>query len=152
MTVLRHVLFRAATTLALALGLSGCKAGPKAIRYGQDECAGCRMTLVDQHHGAELVTAKGKVFKFDDLACLLAFQRRDSGRLGSDAQLVVIDFNRPNTFLPVGQAIFLHHDRLRTPMGGGFAAFANATELEAARRLLGGGGQILRWSDVERTP
>lgn len=152
MTARRHALFRAAVTLALALGLTGCKAGPKAIRYGQDECAGCKMTLVDQHHGAEIVTARGRIFKFDDLACLLAFRRRDSGRLGSDARLVVIDFNRPNTFVPVGQAFFLHHDRLRTPMGGGFAAFSNETERETARGLLGGGGRILRWSDVERTP
>ncbi len=152
MTIHRHTLSRAAATLALTLGLAGCDAGPKVIRYGQDECAECKMTLVDQHYGAELVTAKGKVFKFDDITCLLAFQGRDTVRLGSTAQLVVIDFNRPNTFLPAGQAVFLHHDQLRTPMGGGLAAFSNETELEAARTQLGGGGRILRWPDVVRIP
>lgn len=152
MTGRRHALAHAAATLALALGLAGCDTGPKAIRYGQDECAECRMTLVDRHYGAELITTKGKVFKFDDLSCLLAFQRRDAGRFGSAAQLVVIDFNRPNTFLPVAQTIFLHHNQLRTPMGSGVAAFANETELEAVRGRLGGGGRILRWPDVLATP
>jgi copper chaperone NosL len=151
MTDPRHSFPRAVATLTLLI-LAGCDAEPKAIRYGQDECAECRMTLVDRHYGVELITKKGKVFKFDDLTCLLTFQRRDPGRSGSAAQLVVIDFNRPNTFLGAAQAVFLYHNQLHTPMGSGLAAFANATELEAARGLLGGGGRILRWPEVLATP
>lgn len=150
MTGHRQFLSRVAAPLALVLGLAGCGAGPKPIRYGQDECAGCKMTLVDQHYGAELVTAKGKVFKFDDLSCLLAFQQRPGS--APEARVVIIDFNRPNVFLPAGRAVFLLHDRLRTPMGSGLAAFSNETELAAVRSQLGDGGRILRWPDVERTP
>jgi len=150
MRVRRHLHSHAAIALAVCLGMAGCDAGPQAIRYGQDECAQCKMTLVDRHYGAELITEKGKVFKFDDINCLLGFVQRDAG--ASDAQLFVIDFDRPGTFLPVAQAVFLQHDRLRTPMGSELAAFANETGLEAARNQLDGGGRILRWHEVLASP
>ena len=152
MTTRRHAVLCAAAALGLVLAVTGCEAGPKAIRYGRDECVECKMTLVDRHYGAELITAKGKVLKFDDLRCLFAFQRRATGQPGPAAQLVVIEFNRPNTFLPVEQAFFLRHDRLHTPMGSGLAAFSSEAELEAVRGQLGGGGRILRWPDVVATP
>jgi copper chaperone NosL len=152
MTPPRPALARAALALALALGMAACSRGPKAIRYGQDECAECKMTLVDRHYGAELITAKGKVHTFDDLNCLLTFQRRDATNPGSAASLVVIAFNRSGVFLPVEQAFFLRHDRLHTPMGSGLAAFATAAELETARTELGGGGQVIRWPDFAKSP
>ncbi len=152
MTPPRHVLLRAAAPLALTLFLAGCDAGPKSIRYGQDECAECKMTLVDQHYGAELITPKGKILKFDDLGCLRTYQQRAPKAPGVVPRLVVIEFNQPNTFLPVEQAFFLRHDRLRSPMGSGTAAFVTEAGLEATRRQLGGGGQLLRWPDVMRTP
>ena len=152
MTLHRPTVLRSTAALALVLALGGCEAGPKAIRYGQDECVECKMTLVDQHYGAELITAKGKVLKFDDVSCLLGFQGRESSRTGPAAQLVVIEFNRPNTFLPVERAVFLRHDRLRTPMGSSLAAFSTEAALEAVRSQLGGGGSILRWSQVVGSP
>ncbi len=133
--------------LFAGLALTGCTpAKPQAIRYGQDECAECKMTLVNPHYGAELLTAKGKIFKFDDLNCLLAFQNKT--KTTPAPQAYIIDCNRPNTFLTVEHAIFLQHDGLRTPMGSHLAAFANVTDLETARSQLGGGGQILRWPDI----
>ena len=35
------------------------------------------MTLVDQKFGAELVTTKGKVYKFDDANCFMNFYHAD---------------------------------------------------------------------------
>lgn len=152
MIAARPALPGALAALALVLALSSCDVGPKPIRYGRDECAECKMTLVDRHYGAELITARGKVHKFDDLNCLLTFQRRDSGRASTTPQLVVIEFDRPDTFLPVEQALFLRHDRLNSPMGSGLAAFSTAAGLEATRGQLGGGGRVLRWGDVAATP
>ena len=144
----QRCLFAAAALLA-GLGLAGCEKGPRPVRYGQDECAECKMTLVDQHYGAEFVTARGKVFKFDDLNCLTAYLRRAANPPDPAAQSVVVDFTRPNHFLAVDQAWFLHHDALRTPMASSLAAFAAEAELEVVRRQLGGGGRMLRWSAVQ---
>lgn len=132
--------------LAALLALAGCDAKPKPISYGHDECAECKMTLVNPRYGAELITSKGKVFKFDDLNCLLAFQKKSSADFAPRAY--VIDCNRPNTFLSSDQAVLLQHDALRTPMGSGIAAFASEAELEAARAKLVGTGKIFRWADL----
>ena len=136
--------------VVLVFALAGCDAGPKAIVYGQDECVECRMTLADRHYGAELITPKGKVLKFDDVNCLLTVRTRPG--VGSESQVVLVDFNRPNVFLPAADAWFLQHDRLHTPMASGLAAFATEAELTAARQQLGGGGRTLRWSDVLLLP
>lgn len=138
--------------LAAGLAASGCSRGPKPIRYGQDECAHCKMTLVDQHYGAEHVTARGRVFLFDDLNCLTAHLRRASQPEDPAAQSLVIDFNRPNRLLPVGQALFLQHPGLRTPMASSLGAFSSEAELETVRRQLGGGGRVLRWAEVNALP
>ena len=37
-----------------------CKVEPDEIEYGKDGCHFCKMTIVDNQHAAELVTAKGK--------------------------------------------------------------------------------------------
>lgn len=142
------------TFAVLALGalLAGCDAGPRPIRYGRDECAECKMTLVDQHYGAEFITARGRVYTFDDLNCLTAHLRRPGIQSGAGTQSVVVDFKRPNAFIAVGQAWFLQHPGLRSPMGSGLAAFASEAELDLVRRELGGGGRVLRWSDVQALP
>jgi copper chaperone NosL len=145
--------FASGLALLLAgLALGGCEKGPRPIRYGQDECAECKMTLVDQHYGAEFITARGKVFMFDDLNCLTAYERRVAAPRDPAAQSVVVDFARPNHFLAVDQAYFLHHDGLRTPMASSLAAFATEAELEVVRRQLGGGGRVLRWPAVQALP
>jgi len=149
MTACRSILSVAVATFAF-LTLAGCEAKTQPIRYGQDECTGCKMTLANPRYGAELITAKGKVLKFDDLNCLLTFQKQAATTPAPRA--FIIDSNHANIFLPAEQTYFLQHERLRTPMGSHLAAFATETELETARSQLGGGGKILRWADVLRIP
>ncbi|MDX1911017.1 MAG: hypothetical protein SFV22_06010, partial [Saprospiraceae bacterium] len=57
--------------LSGCLNMVACSTGPEPIRYGQDNCHACKMTLTDRRFGAEIVTKKGKVYKFDDLNCLM---------------------------------------------------------------------------------
>jgi copper chaperone NosL len=139
--------------LILVSGLAaGCSREAVPVRYGQDECAFCKMTLVDQRFGAELVTAKGKVLIFDDLACLFRHQRANPAPAGNGARVFVIDFAQPAHLVPAEAAHYLLDDRLRSPMGGGIAAFGQAAEREQSQRQLGGGGRLLRWAELPRNP
>lgn len=131
----------------LALLLPGCKSGPVAIEYGKDECAGCKMILVDKHYGTEFITDKGKVFKFDDVNCLVDFMNDQKGLVG---KALVIDFNRSNQFLEAERAVYLNHTKLRTPMGSGIGAFINSDAATSVDSGLGGGGRILQWADVAK--
>ena len=48
-----------------------CGISPKPIDYGSDGCHYCSMTIVDHQHAAEIVTTKGKAFKFDAVECMM---------------------------------------------------------------------------------
>lgn len=137
-----------ALLLAALLVLPGCDSGPQPLEYGKDECAGCKMILVDPHYGAELITGKGKVFKFDDVNCMLKFTAREPAGNAKERKLLIIDFNRPKLFLKADEAVFLKHDQLRSPMGSHVGAFTSREAAEALRKELGGGGELLRWSEL----
>ena len=64
-----------------ALILSSCSVEPQAIAIGKDLCDECHMTIMDPKFGGEVVTKKGKVFKFDDVHCLIRFSK--SGKINS---------------------------------------------------------------------
>lgn len=135
--------------LAMLLLLPGCKQEAVAIDYGKDECAGCKMLIVDKHYGCELVTAKGKVFKFDDLNCMSGFLSENSAAASGGMQLV-IDFEHPGSFIAVENAVYLKHSKLRTPMGSGLGAFTSETAANAVANGLGDGGSIVRWPAVSK--
>ena len=138
---------KVAALLFLAGTISSCDAGPQPIRYGQDECSDCGMIISDRRFGAEIITRKGKVFKFDDVGCMTSFVER--GVIPRDAvrSSLVSDFNRANTFIALEQAVFLKSEALKSPMRSDCAAFASAGELEKVQGALGGGRQG-RWSEL----
>lgn len=131
--------------LAVTLTLPGCKSGPVAIEYGRDACESCRMTLVDARFGTEFVTSKGKVYKFDDVNCLIDFMDRENAPQGA---AYVVNFAKAGELLAVEQAVFLKHPELRTPMNSGLAAFANEGAAESVGDSLEGDASLIRWSLV----
>src|SRR4029078_6620949 len=114
--------------LATAAGLllflvSSCSNKPKPFNYGKDVCDTCKVSIVDPKFGGEVVTKKGKVYKFDDAACMIHFLR--SGALTEDkiSQKLFINFQKQNDFIAVNKAFLLVSPELKTPMGGNTAAF-----------------------------
>ena len=59
--------------ILLIINLDSCSTEPEQLQYGTDACHFCKMTLMDKKFGAELVTTKGKVYKFDDLSCFINY-------------------------------------------------------------------------------
>ena len=65
---------RLSTAVAfIAFLLIGCNPKAEKINLGKDQCAECKMTIADPKFGAEIVTKKGKVYKFDDTHCIAVF-------------------------------------------------------------------------------
>ncbi len=138
--------------LAAMLLLTGCAPRDAVpVRYGKDECTLCKMTLVDQRFGAELITSKGKVLLFDDMTCLFQYQQANPQPAGTAVRAYVVDFAHPGTLVPAEQAVFLVGGDIHSPMGGGIAAFARAADRESARPQLGG-PQLHSWADLPRLP
>jgi copper chaperone NosL len=117
-----------AMAMIASLIITACKAKPEKINFGKDNCAECKMIIVDPNFGAEIVTKKGKVYKFDDLHCIAAFLERRGVELSNIHQTLFVQYNAPGEFVDVKSAEFVVSSQFKSPMGGNAAAFKNATE------------------------
>lgn len=139
----------AAMAMMAVMGLNACSTDPEPLRYGHDACHGCKMTLTDQRFGAEVVSAKGKVYKFDDLNCMHHFL--NSGAVPEDqvATVVAVDFSHPGQFVAVDKGFFLANEALKSPMRSDIATFSSAADLEKVKGSIGG-GSTLTWQEVRK--
>ena len=135
-------------SLVFSIALLSCSAQPEPIQYGTDLCHHCKMTLMDQKFGAELVTKKGKVFKFDDVNCLLRYMRSGAIAKKEYKGVLVVNFAKKAELLPVSAASFLLADYVISPMGSRVAAFHTQ---EAALLFKGiREGVIYTWTELEK--
>lgn len=122
--------------------MSACTAGgtnPVAINFGSDECSHCKMTISDKKYGAEILTAKGKAYKFDDMGCMADFEKEFvKNNAAEKFQRFVINFYSPTNFVNLDNAHLLKSSSLRTPMASGWVAFGTATEAQKAQKEYGG--------------
>lgn len=136
-----------AAVVALLM-FAACTPQAEPIRFGSDECSYCRMRIADTRYGAELVTTRGKVFKFDSAECMAAYLLKEMPGSDKIYSLWVIHFVEEEQLIDGRQAWFLQSENLRSPMGLNLTAFAQQTvAAEAAERH---GGELLRWAEVER--
>ncbi len=112
----------------------GCTVEPEPLAYGTDMCYTCKMTLMDPKFGAEIVTKKGKVYKFDDVNCMLNLYHSDFDSQGDIAHLLVINFAQPNQFIDATNSWYLKSELIRSPMASGIAAFANQEEYSTYKK------------------
>ncbi len=132
--------------LPIALVLVSCSTEPVPLEYGKDICQHCKMTLVDSKFGAELVTKKGKILKFDDLNCFLNFYNGNEINQEEYAHKLVIDFARPGTLIEATNAHYIKSELIKSPMASQLAAFENYEEMTALKEEWK--GIYLSWGEV----
>ena len=129
--------------LLIILFSFGCKTEPEAINYGSDECDFCKMVISNPKFGAELLTKKGKVYKFDSVECLAAFSLlKNKNEINS---MWVTDYVTPEKFINSTRAFFLKSE-IQSPMGLNLAAFADAENLKHFGEKYN--GNQLNWESV----
>jgi copper chaperone NosL len=84
---------------ALAIFFSSCSANPEPFAYGKDVCEDCKMTIMEPRFGAEIITNKGRIFKFDDVHCVDNYIQKDKIKQADIKQTLFIDYNKENTFV-----------------------------------------------------
>ena len=132
--------------LILIVNIASCKVEPEQINYGKEACYYCSMTIVDHQHASELVTTKGKVYKYDAIECLINdIKDRDTTSLGL---LLVSDYSNPGNLIPATSATFIISEEIPSPMGAFLSAFSNkeAAELIKSER----GGSLYNWQLVRQ--
>lgn len=117
--------------------LAGCSSGPKPIRLGQDACDYCKMSIASKNFGAEIITDKGKVYKFDDTHCLAAFR---SEKIDSNTikEIFLVNYAEPHNFIKASEAILIKSEGLHSPMGGNTAAFETQDQATATQNQVNG--------------
>lgn len=127
--------------------VAGCNPKSEKLVVGKDNCAECKMTIMDLRFGAEIVTTKGKVYKFDDAHCLAAFFERRGVELSEIHQALIADYNDPNKFLKVNSAEFVVSGQLKSPMGGNAAAFNSAAAAKDKAATIEG-SKVTNWATL----
>jgi copper chaperone NosL len=126
------------TSAALSLLLLACNPKPEKIAYGKDVCAECKMTIMDPKFGGEIVTKKGRVYKFDDTHCIAAFLKNRRLELGNIAYTLFTNYQQKDDLINVQSAEFVVSSILKSPMGGNAAAFPSKAEAEKHSATLDG--------------
>jgi copper chaperone NosL len=135
-----------ASAVLLLSALTSCSAGPDPIRYGKDDCTHCKMTCTDNRFGSEVVTKKGKVYKFDDLICMANFLRAGSVPEDQVAQLLATDFSHPGAFIDAPKGFFLKSGSIKSPMRGDVLAFASVPDRDGIKNQ--SGGVAMTWDEA----
>jgi copper chaperone NosL len=115
--------------------LSACSRAPEPIKYGKDACTHCKMTIMDKRFAAEIITAKGKIFKFDAAECMAGFLKEKPEIEANEKSIFLVsDFNHPGQFIDARKSFFLNDKSLSSPMGGNLAAFLSPDFAQAFQK------------------
>ena len=117
--------------------LAACaETGPQDIAVGKDQCDNCKMTISEPKYATQLITEKGRLYKFDDISCLTDYETSNA-ESATNAKTYVADFPT-GKFIERSTATFIKGGDIKSPMGGNTQAFQDkaaaekaATELQA---------------------
>ncbi len=136
----------AAISAFVIFGLMSCNTGPQKIVIGADACSFCKMSIADNRFGAEIITKKGKVFKFDDMHCVLAFRRANTINNNVIKETWLVNFAEPHNLIEAPKAFLLKSNELHSPMNGNIAGFNDENKLKQAAGKFN--GEEVAWATL----
>jgi len=132
--------------IAALFTFSSCSSdAPVAIDYNKDACTSCKMSISESRFATELITKKGRVYKFDDISCMLDYISSNNVDV---KKYYIGDFRKEGEWLDAASAFYVRHEEIHSPMGGNTAAFENknaATEYAEKHNT-----DILVWQDLTK--
>ena len=136
-----------ALLLAVSIFISSCNRGPEPIKIGVDNCHFCKMTISDEKFGAELITKKGRIYKFDDAICILNYLKTKDVEQSNIKNIYITNYSGNHQLINVNNALLLKSQNLRSPMNGNIAAFADNDS--AIKHNLEMEGDLILWTKIE---
>ncbi len=134
------------SALSILFALSSCGGKtPEPILLHKDACAGCKMSISEGNFATELITKKGRVYKFDDVLCMNAYvAENDAAEI---EKFYVGDYLKDNELIDATTAWYVHSEQIKSPMGGHIAAFSD----KAAAEQLAGEYEthVKNWNEIK---
>ena len=135
-------------SILFTLFFISCSTEPQPLVVGKDECYFCKMPYADAKFGAEIITEKGKLYKFDDIGCLLNFLKNDMITAEKIKHIYSVNYNADQKFTDVTKAVFLRSEKLHTPMNSEIASFGSRIEAETFLNEFS--GKLLTWKQLQQ--
>lgn len=123
-----------------------CSKNIDSIVYGEEACDFCMMTIVDQSHAAQLVTQKGKNFKFDASECMINYLEQENNEEDM-LHFLSADYSDPGNMIDATEATFIISENIPSPMGESLSALKNKSVAEEVQKE--NGGDIYSWDQVK---
>jgi copper chaperone NosL len=126
--------------------MQGCSTDSQPIAFGKDACHFCKMIISERSFGAELVTVKGKVYKFDDTHCIISFLKSGTLKETDNAVVYLVDYAQKEKLIPAASAFLLQGDAIRGPMAGNIAAFETISSMQEFQKAWN--AKQVKWNDI----
>ena len=131
--------------LVAGIILYSCGApAPEPILVNKDLCAECKMTIADKRFATEWITPKGRIYKFDDLTCMVSYVNKNTQ--DGDSRFFISNYNGLNELIPAQKAVIVTSTAVRAPMGGTYAAFENGNK--ASEFIAEKTGSLISWAEL----
>ena len=142
----KRVVYTYSLVVLFVLALQACNPESKPIVYGQDKCEFCRMSIVDQRFGGEIVTQKGKVYKYDAVECMVNYIDERVEDEKSLKMVLTNTYDAPGKLVDAKACYYLISKNMPSPMG----MFLNPFEsLDAAsKNMEEHSGAIFGWEEL----
>jgi len=134
--------------LYLAINVLSCNTAPEPLKVGTDNCYFCKMTISDDRFGAEIVTTKGKIYKFDDIHCILAYLKTNDLLEANIKSIYLTNFLDNHQLLNTKNLYLLKSESLHSPMNGNVAAFENLDSLKLTQQKFI--GEQISWDEIKK--
>ncbi|HQE33292.1 MAG TPA: nitrous oxide reductase accessory protein NosL [Flavobacterium alvei] len=114
------------------------------IKLNKDNCDFCKMSIADGKYAAEIITQKGRIYKFDDIGCMVNYCKENTNtKIGA---YFVSNFAQDNVLIPAETAFFLSGGTIQSPMHGGIIAFS--FEKEAKEFATKSNAKPMNWAAI----
>ena len=117
---------------------------PEKIKYNYDQCESCKMSISDTRFACELITQKGRAYKFDDLSCMSSYVMANTTI--NVQKYFINDYLNSQELVPIESLSFLKAESLNSPMAGNIAAFVSKDSANKYSAVWS--AELINWESV----
>jgi copper chaperone NosL len=133
--MIKKICITAQLILLLIVFLSCKPQGPQDFKVGEFQCDHCQMGIVDLRFRAEIISRKGRIYRFDAVECLFDWSQKKKELIGTSW---VADFFNPKNWIDYNKAFYLKSENLPSPMGAYVSSYARPNDRELSIKEHGG--------------
>lgn len=117
---------------------------PQPIKLNVDTCEFCKMTISNAHFASQLITQKGRCYKFDDITCMMQYAK--SNGIHNTATLYIANFANESKFVIAQKAHYLKGGTISSPMRGNIIALEKKEEINLYQKKFD--AEQLTWEQI----